>query len=134
MERLSFVEPMYHIEALERNLERILEQPLGNDNKNIEAAISHFNQNHQVQNPNRILNSTCFVFYLGPNITSDMLRTIFMTYGTVLNANVAIDKVTKRTRGFGFVDFSNASEAQAAVNGLDKYPLDGKFLSVSIKV
>lgn len=82
----------------------------------------------------RIPNSTCFVFYLPPTATNETLRQLFMRYGTVLNAYVAMDKVTNRTRGFGFVDFSTPSEAQAAVAGLDKYPLEGKFLSVSIKV
>jgi len=82
----------------------------------------------------RIPNSTCFVFYLPPSATNETLRTLFTRYGTVLNAYVAMDKVTNRTRGFGFVDFSTPSEAQAAVAALDKYPLEGKFLSVSIKV
>jgi hypothetical protein len=82
----------------------------------------------------RIPNSTCFVFYLPPAATNDTLRQLFLRYGTVLNAYVAMDKVTNRTRGFGFVDFSTPAEAQAAVAGLDKYPWDGKFLSVSIKV
>ena len=57
-----------------------------------------------------------------------------MTCGTVLNAYVAMDKVTNRPRGFGFVDFSSASEAQAAITKYDKFPIDGKFLSVSLKV
>jgi hypothetical protein len=82
----------------------------------------------------RIPNSTCFVFYLPPAATNDTLRQLFVRYGTVLNAYVAMDKVTNRTRGFGFVDMATPQEAQAAVAGLDKYPWDSKFLSVSIKV
>lgn len=82
----------------------------------------------------RIPNSTCFVFYLPPSATNETLKSLFERYGVVLNAFVAMDKVTNRTRGFGFVDFASPSEAQAAVEGLDKHPLEGKFLSVSIKV
>jgi cold-inducible RNA-binding protein len=74
------------------------------------------------------------VFYLPQSATNESLRQLFERYGTVFNAYVAMDKVTGRTRGFGFVDFSTPSEAQAAVRGLDKYPMEGKFLSVSIKV
>jgi RNA recognition motif-containing protein len=74
------------------------------------------------------------VFYLPPTATNETLRSLFMRFGTVLNAYVAMDKVTNRTRGFGFVDFSTPAEAQAAIEGLDKYPLEGKFLSVSLKV
>lgn len=76
--------------------------------------------------------ATCFVFYLPPSMTDDTLRQLFMRYGTVLNAYVA-DKAANRTWGFGFVDFSTAAEAQAAVAGLDKCPLEGKFLSVLSK-
>jgi hypothetical protein len=107
---------------LERNLDRSLDGGLGLERLHLNSSS------------NRIPNSTCFVFYLPPSATNDTLRQLFMRYGTVLNAYVAMDKVTNRTRGFGFVDFSTPSEAQAAVAGLDKYPLEGKFLSVSIKV
>lgn len=112
---------------MERNLERSLERSLGSDTLGLERL-------HLSSSSNRIPNSTCFVFYLPPSATNETLRSLFMRYGTVLNAYVAMDKVTNRTRGFGFVDFSTPSEAQAAVQGLDKYPLEGKFLSVSIKV
>lgn len=108
-------------ERLERNLEKERGQDL------IERVS-------QTGSSPRIPNSTCFVFYLPPSATNETLRTLFTRYGTVLNAYVAMDKVTNRTRGFGFVDFSTPSEAQAAVAALDKYPLEGKFLSVSIKV
>jgi hypothetical protein len=90
-----------------------------------------YNNSHENKRQPRC---TCFVFYLPPSITNDSLKKLFMPYGTVLNAYVAMDKVTGSTRGFAFVDFSTPSEAQAAVAALDKYPLEGKFLSVSIKV
>ncbi len=82
----------------------------------------------------RISSSTCFVFYLPPSMTNDTLRQLFMPHGTVLNAYVAVDKLTNRPRGFGFVDFATPAEAQTAVAALDKFAVDGKFLSVSIKV
>jgi len=54
-------------------------------------------------------------------MTNDDLRTLFMQ-------SVAADKKTKRPRGFGFVQFASAREAQAAVAKLDKMPLAGKYL------
>jgi len=84
--------------------------------------------------PPRSNNNTCFVFYLPVGMTNDNLRALFMQCGTVLNAYVAVDKKTNRPRGFGFVDFASASEAQAAVAKLDKMPLDGKYLSVTLKL
>ena len=77
---------------------------------------------------------TCFVFYLPASATNDSLRQLFMRYGTVLNAYVAIDKSTNRPRGFGFVDFATSKEATDAVAGLDKCAWENKFLSVSIKI
>ena len=117
---------------LERNFERTLEQSL---ERNVydptSVGLHHLHANTST---NRIPQSTCFVFYLPPSATNESLRQMFMRYGTVLNAYVAMDKITSKTRGFGFVDFSTPSEAQAAVAGLDKYPWEGKYLSVSIKV
>jgi len=102
---------------------------------------SHYAAQRRVQaqepistSSHRIANATCFVFYLPPTATNETLRTLFQPYGTVLNAYVAIDKVTYHSRGFGFVDFSSPQEAQRAIAGLDKLPLEGKFLSVSLKV
>ncbi len=81
----------------------------------------------------RVENATCFVFYLPPSITNQRLKEIFAPYGTVINVYVAKDKVNN-PRGFGFVDFSSPTEALAAVHALDKFPVEDKFLSVSIKV
>lgn len=132
--------PERNLERLERSLERNLERNLDRSlERNLERSLGPdsglgLDRLHLSNSSNRIPNSTCFVFYLPPSATNETLRQLFMRYGTVLNAYVAMDKVTNRTRGFGFVDFSTPSEAQAAVAGLDKYPLEGKFLSVSIKV
>jgi hypothetical protein len=82
----------------------------------------------------RIPYSTCFVFYLPPTATNETLIMLFKEYGQILHAYVAMDKVINRCRGFGFVDFSTPEEAQAAMIGRDKYVLEGKYLSVSIKV
>lgn len=127
----------YRSDRLERFPERNFEQRERHMERNFDRSLDGsfgLDRLHINSSSNRIPNSTCFVFYLPPTATNETLRQLFMRYGTVLNAYVAMDKVTNRTRGFGFVDFSTPSEAQAAVQGLDKYPLEGKFLSVSIKV
>lgn len=82
----------------------------------------------------RVTNATCFVFHLPQSVTSKKLRELFAPCGTVMNAYVVMDKVTGKTRGYGFVDFSTPNEARTAVDKMDKYPLEDKFLSVSIKV
>jgi hypothetical protein len=79
-------------------------------------------------------NCTCFVFYLPPTMTNQSLRELFSECGVVLNAYVAMDKLTNRTRGFGFVDFATPADAEKAIAKMDKYAIDGKFLSVTLKV
>ena len=55
-------------------------------------------------------------------MTEDELRNLFEQYGTVASASLAIDRETRRVRGFGFVEMPEKAEAAAAieaVNGLD---------------
>jgi len=76
---------------------------------------------------------TCFVFYLPTSATNNTLIELFSRYAVVLKASVAFDKITGKTRGFGFVDLFDSDGANLCVSKLDGYPIDGKFLSVSIK-
>jgi RNA recognition motif-containing protein len=61
--------------------------------------------------------------------TSDDLRNWFAEHGTVTRAQVATDRDTGRSRGFGFVEMSDGGdEAIAALNGAT---LDGRTLTVN---
>ncbi len=59
------------------------------------------------------------------------LRALFEDHGTVESANVISDRETGRSRGFGFVEFQNESDAQDAQRALDGYDLDGRNLRVN---
>lgn len=99
-------------------VENVLRPPVSNE----QLTMQHSDRNQ----------ATCFVFHLPQDIDEDELRDLFMPYGTVMNVHVA--RENGRPRGFGFVDYASAKEAQLAISKLDKLPLKGKFLSVSIKV
>jgi len=61
--------------------------------------------------------------------TSDDLRSWFAEYGTVIRAQVATDRDTGRSRGFGFVEMSDGGDAAiAALNGSQ---LEGRTLTVN---
>ena len=60
--------------------------------------------------------------------TSDNLRDWFAEHGTVTRAQVATDRDTGRSRGFGFVEMSEGGEA--AMAALDGAQLDGRSLKV----
>ncbi|KAG8953648.1 hypothetical protein FRC04_001852 [Tulasnella sp. 424] len=66
------------------------------------------------------------------NTTTDNLYTAFGEFGQVTDAIVMQDRETGRSRGFGFVTFSNPDEAQAAIQGLNEQELDGRRIKVNI--
>ena len=59
------------------------------------------------------------------------LRSAFEAHGTVESVAVVSDKFTGRSRGFGFVEMSNAEEAKAAMASLNEKELDGRKLNVN---
>ena len=63
--------------------------------------------------------------------TSSSLRTEFEAYGTVGDATVLQDNETGRSRGFGFVEMSDAEEAQKAIAELNGKDWEGRALTVN---
>ena len=59
------------------------------------------------------------------------LRDLFGAYGTVESVAVITDRDTGRSKGFGFVEFANDAEAQAAIAGLNGKEVSGRSLTVS---
>ncbi len=63
--------------------------------------------------------------------TEEELRELFAQYGTVLSANIIIDRETRRPKGFGFVEMEDDAAAVAAISQLDGQDLDGRNLRVN---
>lgn len=59
------------------------------------------------------------------------LRKAFESFGEITSAKIITDRFTGDSRGFGFVEMSNNSEAQAAISGLDGKDLKGRALKVN---
>lgn len=64
-------------------------------------------------------------------VTSDDLRTLFAGAGNVVDAVVLMDKMTGRSRGFGFVEFADANEAKSAIEKFNGYDLKGRKINVN---
>jgi RNA recognition motif-containing protein len=64
-------------------------------------------------------------------MNEDDLRELFGEYGNVGDANVIIDRDTGRSKGFGFVEMANDTEANAAIKALDGLDNDGRELRVN---
>ncbi len=77
-------------------------------------------------------NKKLYVGNLSWGITDDSLRAAFAEFGEVTSAQVAMDRMTGRSRGFAFVEFATDEAAAAAVAGLDGRELDGRELRVNI--
>lgn len=63
--------------------------------------------------------------------TGDDLQALFSQHGSVTSATVVMDKMTGRSRGFGFVEFENDAEAEAAIAALNGHDLDGRQITVN---
>ena len=72
-----------------------------------------------------------YVGNLSYETTENELRSEFETYGRVDVARVVMDKMTGRSRGFGFVEMSSTKEANEAIQGLNGKDADGRSMSVS---
>src|SRR5262245_47649439 len=72
-----------------------------------------------------------FVGNLYWETTEDELEQLFASYGTVEQVQILRDRMTRRSRGFGFVEMPDATEAQAAIAGLHGTSQWGRTLTVS---
>jgi cold-inducible RNA-binding protein len=72
-----------------------------------------------------------FVGGLSWNTDDHGLRTAFEHCGTIEDAKVITDRETGRSRGFGFITFSDASEAQNAIQQMNGTVIDGRSVNVN---
>jgi RNA recognition motif-containing protein len=72
-----------------------------------------------------------FVGNLAFTTTEEELRQVFEPYGIVERVQIITDRDTGRSRGFGFVEMPDATEAQAALDGLRGMTLGGRALTVN---
>ena len=75
------------------------------------------------------MSKNIFVGNLPFSATSDELREAFSAYGTVTRAQVATDRETGRSRGFGFVEMTEGGDE--AIAALDGSSLEGRTLKVN---
>lgn len=78
------------------------------------------------------MNNKLHVGNLSYSLTEKELSEVFAEYGTVNSAVIIKDRATGRSKGFGFVEFSNDTEAAAAVEGLNEAEVNGRTMFVSI--
>jgi RNA recognition motif-containing protein len=72
-----------------------------------------------------------YVGNLAYSVTEEDLRAAFNPYGKVDTVNVITDKFSGQSKGFGFVEMGNNSEADAAIKALNGSALKGRNMTVN---
>lgn len=72
-----------------------------------------------------------FVGSLSFNVTDQTLSDAFAQAGTVVSAKVIMDRMTGRSKGFGFVEMGSQEEANKAIEMWNGKPLDGRPVVVN---
>jgi cold-inducible RNA-binding protein len=78
------------------------------------------------------MNTKLFVGNLSFNTTENDLQDAFAAHGTVVEANLMVDRMSGRSRGFAFVTMSTPEEAQKAIEAMNGASLGGRNLTVNI--
>jgi len=77
------------------------------------------------------MNKKLYVGSLSYSTTEGSLKDAFSQAGNVVSAIIIMDKMTGRSKGFGFVEMSTEDEAKAAIEMFNGKELDGRTLVVN---
>ncbi|CAN6439139.1 unnamed protein product [Victoria cruziana] len=96
---------------------------------------SLFNAAHRRQLPLRLsfdrgVASKVFVGGLSFYTTDEMLAGAFSPFGQVIEASIIMDKISERSKGFGFVTFASEGEAEKAIKEMNGKILNGRVIFV----
>ena len=72
-----------------------------------------------------------YVGNLSYDATQDDLRAAFEAHGEVSSVSIIMDKMTGRSRGFGFVEMSDKGAGEAAVSALNLQEIRGRAMTVN---
>ncbi|KXK38014.1 MAG: RNA recognition motif containing protein, partial [Candidatus Hinthialibacteria bacterium OLB16] len=72
-----------------------------------------------------------YVGNLSYQTTEDELREVFGRYGEVSSAEIIQDRMTGRSKGFGFIEMPNRAEAEAAIQGLNESEMNERRIMVN---
>lgn len=72
-----------------------------------------------------------YVGNLSRQVTDAQLNELASPYGKPVSANVATERGSGESKGFGFVEFGSDDEARAAITGLDGRDVNGQVLKVN---
>ncbi|OGU31293.1 MAG: RNA-binding protein [Ignavibacteria bacterium GWA2_35_9] len=77
------------------------------------------------------MSTKLFVGSLPWSVNDKTLQQTFEAHGTVVSAKIITDRDTGRSRGFGFVEMENPTDAEKAIRSLNNSELDGRNIVVN---
>lgn len=77
------------------------------------------------------MSTKLFVGSLPWSVNDQKLKETFEQHGSVLSAKVIMDRDTNKSRGFGFVEMENSSDASKAIKALNETEIDGRNIVVN---
>ncbi len=77
------------------------------------------------------MSTKLFVGSLPWSVNDQKLKETFEQHGSVLTAKVVLDRDTQRSRGFGFVEMENSTDASKAIKALNESEIDGRNIVVN---
>ena len=77
-------------------------------------------------------NKKLYVGNLPWSMTNDSLRDLFSEFGEVTEAVIISDRMSGRSKGFGFVTFATDDAAKAAVQAMHEKDLEGRKIIVNV--
>ncbi|HKO59185.1 MAG TPA: RNA-binding protein [Thermoanaerobaculia bacterium] len=72
-----------------------------------------------------------YVGNLSKQVTNAQLNELAVPFGTLVSAEVATERSTGQSKGFGFIEFTDADAGRAAITGLDGRDVNGQALKVN---
>ena len=77
------------------------------------------------------MSTKLFVGSLPWSVNDQKLKETFEQHGTVISAKIITDRDTQRSRGFGFVEMENSTDASKAIKALNDSEIDGRNIVVN---
>ncbi|XP_021736978.1 branchpoint-bridging protein-like [Chenopodium quinoa] len=96
------------------------------------ASSAHAGLGSNPSKPKDYDDTNLYIGYLPPTLDDDGLIRLFTPFGEIVMAKVIKDRVTQLSKGYGFVKYSSVEQANAAINGMNGYRLDGRTIAVRV--
>lgn len=77
------------------------------------------------------MSTKLFVGSLPWSVNDQKLKETFEQHGSVLSAKIILDRDTQKSRGFGFVEMENSTDASKAIKALNETEIDGRNIVVN---